>query len=308
MTNLSCTHSSSGSPSDQERIDRIKARLATIDRKLEPEFADLKVRRLTKVEIAALPPGLPKSYLDFVRQIGVIAICDTEDPHTPKGTFVPRFWENFIFASGTPPEPKTFLCVGWDPGAATIYGYEINQRPHELVATQCIDFSPYKCNEDSFLGLVENLLNIPRNLAETEHPMKFIQRKHRSLILQTEAFPLPWEGYPQHSFRLQLNFGTSDLLEGILEIFADMSWSRSSTWYWCEYRGITVWPEGKHCRVGLFGIHPDWGSVGKVDLAFRCSGALNRTNESGDIQDLADRTRLTVAAALLKEELKRLNP
>jgi len=147
--------------------------------------------------------------------------------------------------------------------------------------------------------------------------MKFIQRKNKGLILQTDAFVLPWKGHRQHSFRLQLNFGTSGLLEGILEVFADMGWSPSSAW--CDYRGISVWPEGKRCKVGLFGIHPDWGSVGKIDLTFRCSGAINRTNESESLAVLAkkysvskmrgaDRTRLTVAAALLKEELERLNP
>jgi hypothetical protein len=162
MTNLSCTQSSSGSPSDQERIDRIKARLAALDRKPEPEFADLKVSQLTDAEMAALAPDLPKSHRDLLKQIGTIVVGFGHEVPTAS-IHVPMLWENSYFGNGRPPQAGSFLCVAWDGDSAAIYGYEINQRPHELVATHCIDFGPYKCDEGSLLDLTERFLGMPRS-------------------------------------------------------------------------------------------------------------------------------------------------
>ena len=147
--------------------------------------------------------------------------------------------------------------------------------------------------------------------------MKFIQRKHQGLILVTESFVLPWWPQKSTAFRLVIFFGLSGLLEGVLEIFEDMSWGSTPGYGWCEYRRIAVWPEGKHCKVGLLGIHLDWDSVGKVDMSFRCSGSLNRLNEREDLVALAkkysvpkvrgaNRQHLAVAAEILKDGLSRL--
>lgn len=148
--------------------------------------------------------------------------------------------------------------------------------------------------------------------------MKFIERKHQDLVLLSEPFVLPWQGHRMDTFRLGITFGPAGLLEGVLDVFSDMGVGTTSH-AWCVYRGITVWPEGRRCKVGLFGIHPDWGSVGKIDMSFHCPGSLNRANESEDLAALikkysvpkvrgTNRQRLAVAAEILKDGLSRLNP
>ena len=149
--------------------------------------------------------------------------------------------------------------------------------------------------------------------------MEFIRRKHQTLMLKTE-FVLPWwRPQEQTAFRLVIFFGLSGLLEGVLEIFADMSWGSPPAYVWCEYRRIAVWPEGEFCKVGLFGLHPDWGGPGEVDMVFRCHGLLGPAYriDDNDLKGLvkkyslptmrsSNRKRLAVAAEMIKEELRTL--
>lgn len=155
MNTLSPLYSTSSSLSDQERIDRIKARLSELARK--PYHFNIATKPLTETEASALPLGLPDSHRDLLKQIGTIFV---DNSAVLMEVVIPVPWEDSDFPFYTPklPEPHTYLCVALG-GDGDYYGYHTATSPFELVTSYFGEFSPYKCAQDSFLGVVETLLD-----------------------------------------------------------------------------------------------------------------------------------------------------
>jgi len=143
---------------DQERIDRIKNRLAAIAADQNSGLFSLEITPLTEAELQSLPQNLPKSHYEFLKQIGAITVSYWGE--VPIGILAPVLWENYDVANGIPPEPGSFLCAAFGHDAE-IYGYRTKKTPFELIASHCVNFAPCRCEEDSFLDVAEKLLDIP---------------------------------------------------------------------------------------------------------------------------------------------------
>jgi hypothetical protein len=169
------------SSSDQEQIDRIKKRLAAIAadqsgrEPIEPkpwnnyqELSEgvfrLEVRELTQDELKSLNPNLPKSHSEILKQLGVFTLG--YHGYLIIDTFVPRAWNesDYCRCSATNlvldrlPDEHNYLYTAREGSEGYCFGYHIGKKPFELEAWDFADCRPYKAEQKSYLGLIEEYI------------------------------------------------------------------------------------------------------------------------------------------------------
>jgi len=143
--------------SDQERIDRIKDRLAAIAADQASGLFSLEVTTLTEAELQSLPQNLPQSHYELLKQIGafwvgyndyVVIVTCKPGPWKESDFFNPRDQDSCL------PDPQNYLYMahGLD---GDCYGYDVTKVPFELVAWDFSYGNPRKADEQTFLDLVE---------------------------------------------------------------------------------------------------------------------------------------------------------
>ena len=143
--------------SDQQRIDRIKDRLAAIAADQASGLFSLEVTPLTEAELQSLPQNLPKSHYEFLKQIGafslgyndyVIIVTYKPGPWEESDDFNPRAEEGRI------PDAQNYLYMAHGVDG-DCYGYNTAKVPFELVAWDFFYANPSKAHVQTFLDLVE---------------------------------------------------------------------------------------------------------------------------------------------------------
>ncbi len=156
MNNLQPLYSETNLLSDQLRIDLIKARLAIIG---DNPYFEVKIKPLTDNEIKTINPDLPKSHLDFLQKIGTLYVVGFG--WNLIHTYIPTPWEESHGPGGESlgyskikAEPNTYICVACGV-QGEYYGYNTTTKPFEFFETDFSEFNPVKCDQDSFLDVVE---------------------------------------------------------------------------------------------------------------------------------------------------------
>jgi hypothetical protein len=143
--------------SDQERIDRIKDRLAAIAADRTSKTFDLEIVPLTDDELKALPQALPKSHYELLRQVGAFSLGHNDCLVIE--TFIPRPWEESDYC--TPireedrmPNEHNYLYMARDI-EGECYGYDITKEPFQIVSWDFAICRPEQRGYRSFLDLIE---------------------------------------------------------------------------------------------------------------------------------------------------------
>jgi hypothetical protein len=146
--------------SDQERIDRIKDRLAAIAADKTSKTFDLEIAPLTDDELRALPQRLPKSHYELLRQVGAFSLA--HNGCLVIETLIPRPWEKsdyctpFREENRIPDEPN-YLYMARDTDGQC-YGYDTTKEPFEIVSWDFSFCRPEQTGDRSFLDLIEQHL------------------------------------------------------------------------------------------------------------------------------------------------------
>jgi hypothetical protein len=143
--------------SDQERIDRIKERLAAIAADRTSKTFDLEIVPITDDELKALPQGLPKSHYELLRQVGAFSLGHNDCLVIE--AFTPRPWEESDYC--TPireedriPNEQNYLYMARDI-EGECYGYDITKEPFQIVSWDFAICRPEQRGYRSFLDLIE---------------------------------------------------------------------------------------------------------------------------------------------------------
>jgi hypothetical protein len=147
-------------PSDQQRIDRIKDRLAAIAADQASGLFSLEVTPLTEAELQSLPQNLPKSHYALLKQIGAFLLG--YHGYAVIDSFTPRPWEESdyctpIHEENRIPGQEHYLYMARDI-EGVCFGYKTNEIPFELVMWDFYDCQPSRAHVPSYLDLLEQHL------------------------------------------------------------------------------------------------------------------------------------------------------
>jgi hypothetical protein len=146
--------------SDQDRINRIKVRLAAIAADRESKLLGLEVTLLTEAELKGLPQNLPKAHYELLRQIGEFSLG--YHGYAVIDSFTPRPWEESDYCTPIPeeyrmPEQDHYLYMARDVDGVC-FGYKTNETPFELVMWDFYECQPTRAHVPSYLDLLEQHL------------------------------------------------------------------------------------------------------------------------------------------------------
>lgn len=146
--------------SDQERIDRIKDLFSAIAADTASGAFDLEITPCSDDELKALPQDLPKSHFELRRQLGAFWLghngCLVID------TFTPRPWEDSDYCKPLNnddrlPNKQQYLYMARDVDGQC-YGYDITEKPFQIVSWDFSFCRPEQRGYPSFLDLIEKHL------------------------------------------------------------------------------------------------------------------------------------------------------
>jgi hypothetical protein len=143
--------------SDQEKIDRIKARLDAIASDETSGLFQLTIEPVTEAELKSLPANFPFSHQEFLRRIGAFSLGHNDCLVIE--AFTPRPWEESDYC--TPireedriPDEQNYLYMARDI-EGECYGYDITKEPFQIVSWDFAICRPEQRGYRSFLDLIE---------------------------------------------------------------------------------------------------------------------------------------------------------